>query len=160
MAVAERAPVAGTWTPLVKENFANMADIYRLLERLPEGADQMPTADGRPKTLGDSQARLGRMVGRDADDPQDWRALARWFAEAQVRRITDAVMLVLSRRELPENAPIVAAGIGDSVIAEVARRLQRTYIGFENLLDIAPQARTSASRCAPAAALALLACAD
>src|SRR5262245_12561230 len=48
MAIAERAPLAGCWTPLVHENFANMADVHRLLRNLPEGADQMPTADGRP----------------------------------------------------------------------------------------------------------------
>jgi uncharacterized hydantoinase/oxoprolinase family protein len=100
------------------------------------------------------------MVGRDAEDDQDWTALARWFAEAQIRTISDAVLLVVSRGELPGEAPIVAAGIGAAVIREVARRLGRTCVGFESLLDVAPQARAAASQCAPAAALALLACAD
>jgi len=157
MALAERAPVAGSWTPLVHENFANMADVHRLLESLPEGVDQMPTADGRPKTRAASRSRLARMVGRDAQDGQDWIALARWFAEAQIRSITDAIMLILSRGDLPAAAPVVAAGIGRAVIGEVARRFGRTCIGFENLLDAAPGARTGASHCAPAAALALLA---
>jgi (4-(4-[2-(gamma-L-glutamylamino)ethyl]phenoxymethyl)furan-2-yl)methanamine synthase len=160
MAIAERAPVAGTWTPLVHENFANMADVHRLLESLADGVDQMPTADGRAKTPAASRARLARMVGRDAEDGQDWTALARWFAEAQVRTITDAVLLVVSRGELPGEAPIVAAGIGAAVIREVARRLGRSCIGFETLLDVAPRARAAASHCAPAAALALLACTD
>jgi (4-(4-[2-(gamma-L-glutamylamino)ethyl]phenoxymethyl)furan-2-yl)methanamine synthase len=157
MAIAERAPVAGGWTQLVRENFANTADVHRLLENLPEGADQMPTADGRPKTADASRARLARMVGRDANDGTDWTALARWFAEAQIRPITDAALLVLSRGELPAAAPVVAAGIGGTVITEVARRIGRTSIGFETLLDATPQARISASHCAPAAALALLA---
>jgi probable H4MPT-linked C1 transfer pathway protein len=160
MAIAERAPVAGSWTPLVHENFANMGDVHRLAENLPEGADQMPTADGRPKTLAASRARLARMVGRDAKDGQDWAALARWFAEAQVRTIADAAMLVLSRREVPREAPVVAAGIGVAVIGEVARRLGRSCIGFESLLDVAPHARAWASHCAPAAAVALLASAE
>jgi probable H4MPT-linked C1 transfer pathway protein len=160
MAIAERAPVAGGWTPLVAENFANMADVHRLLENLADGADQMPTADGRAKTPAASRARLARMVGRDAEDGQDWTLLARWFAEAQIRTITDAALLVVSRGELPGEAPIVAAGIGGAVIGEVARRLDRTCVGFESLLDVAPRARAAASHCAPAAALALLACAD
>jgi len=160
MAVADRAPVAGSWTPLVHENFANMADVHRLLETLPEGADQMPTADGRAKTPAASRARLARMVGRDADDGRDWTALARWFAEAQIRAILDAAMLVLSRGELPGEAPIVAAGIGGTVSGEVARRLGRICVGFESLLDVAPHARASASHCAPAAALALLGCGE
>src|SRR6266849_1946400 len=155
MAIAGRAPVAGSWTPLVHENFANMADVHRLLESLADGADQMPTADGRAKTLAASRARLARMVGRDAEDDQDWTALARWFAEAQIRTISDAVLLVVSRGELPGAAPIGAA-----VIREVARRLGRACVDFESLLDVAPQARAAASQCAPAAALALLACAD
>src|SRR5207247_7377367 len=50
MALAKRAPVAGSWTPLVHENFANMADVHRLLESLADGVDQMPPADGRPQT--------------------------------------------------------------------------------------------------------------
>jgi (4-(4-[2-(gamma-L-glutamylamino)ethyl]phenoxymethyl)furan-2-yl)methanamine synthase len=157
MAIAERAPVAGGWTQLVHENFANMADVHRLLENLPEGADQMPTADGRPKTLAASRARLARMVGRDAEDGRDWIALARWFAEAQIRTITDAALLIVSRGELPGEAPVVAAGIGGTVIAEVARRLGRPHIGFEALLEVAPPARARASHSAPAAALALLA---
>jgi uncharacterized hydantoinase/oxoprolinase family protein len=137
-----------------------MGDVHRLMENLPEGADQMPTADGRPKTLAASGARLARMVGRDAKDGQDWAALARWFAEAQVRTIADAAMLVLSRREAPGEAPVVAAGIGVAVIGEVARRLGRSCIGFESLLDVAPHARAWASHCAPAAAVALLASAE
>jgi (4-(4-[2-(gamma-L-glutamylamino)ethyl]phenoxymethyl)furan-2-yl)methanamine synthase len=157
MALAERAPVAGGWTQLVHENFANIADVHRLLKNLPEGADQMQTADGRPKTPDASRARLARMVGRDANDGTDWTALARWFAEAQIRTITDAALLVLSRGELPAEAPVVAAGIGTAVVAEVARRIGRTSIGFETLLDATPQARIPASHCAPAAALALLA---
>src|SRR5262249_22144979 len=63
MAVAERAPFAGRWSPLINENFATMADVYRILGQLPEGADQMTTADGRAKTIEASRARLARMVG-------------------------------------------------------------------------------------------------
>jgi uncharacterized hydantoinase/oxoprolinase family protein len=155
MAIAERAPVAGTWTDLVRENFANMADIYRLLGVLPEGADQMSTADGRPKTLAASAARLARMIGRDAD-ARSWAALARWFAEAQIRSITDSAMLVLSREALADEAPIVVAGIGAEVIGEVARRLARRVVRFETLLDVVPDAQVWASYCAPAAALAVL----
>jgi uncharacterized hydantoinase/oxoprolinase family protein len=136
-----------------------MADVHRILGTLPEAADQMPTADGRAKTVAASRARLARMVGCDADDaPNDvWTALAGWFAEAQIRQIADAAMLVLSRAPLPADAPVVGAGIGAGVIRECARRLGRGYLAFEDLLEAAPQARAAASQCAPAAALALLA---
>jgi probable H4MPT-linked C1 transfer pathway protein len=159
MAVADRAPVAGSWTTLINENFANMADVHRWLGSLPDGADQMATADGRPKTREDSHARLARMLGRDAADLTDaaCTGFARWLAEAQIRVIVDAAALVLSRGLLPPDAPFVACGIGTSVIAEVARRLDRRCIGFASLIAATPEARSEASRHAPAAALALIA---
>lgn len=161
MAVAERVPFAGGWTTLIRENFATMADVHRILGTLPEAADQMPAADGRAKTVAASRARLARMVGRDAADApaEAWTALAGWFAEAQIRQIADAAMLVLSRAGLPANAPVVGAGIGDGAIRECARRLARRHLAFAELLDAPPSARAAASQCAPAAALALLAAA-
>jgi (4-(4-[2-(gamma-L-glutamylamino)ethyl]phenoxymethyl)furan-2-yl)methanamine synthase len=159
MAVAERAPFAGQMTPLINENFATMADVHRLLGTLPDGVDRMATADGRAKTPEASRARLARMVGADAADAGDdaWTALARWFAEAQVRRICDAALLVLSPGSLPAGAPLVGAGIGETVLREVARRLGRDYVGFDTLIAVAPAARAAALQCAPAAALAILA---
>jgi (4-(4-[2-(gamma-L-glutamylamino)ethyl]phenoxymethyl)furan-2-yl)methanamine synthase len=158
MTIAERAPMAGSWSGLVHESFATMADVYRVLGTLPEAADQMATADGRPKTQEASRARLARIVGRDQADAAeaDWRSLAHWFAEAQIRLITDAAMRIVSHGELSPHAPVVAAGIGAMVIDEVARRLGRPRIGFETLLDMTPGIEASVSQCAPAAALALI----
>ena len=159
MAVSDRAPFTGRWTTLINENFATMADIHRILGSLPADADQMSTADGREKTIEASRARLAHMVGCDAADATDeaWLGLARWFAEAQMRTIIDAAMLAASRGEVPPDSPVVGAGIGAAVLREVARRLGRDYVAFETLLDVDPLAREAASRCAPAAALALLA---
>lgn len=158
MASAERAPFRGAWTTLINENFANMADVYRVLGTLPAGSDMMATADGREKTRKASLARLARMVGADAADAADpeWTALAQWFAEMQIRRVMDAAMFVSSRHAVAVDSPVVAAGAGVRVVGEVARRLGRSILGFDTLLDAAPEARASASQCAPAAALALL----
>jgi probable H4MPT-linked C1 transfer pathway protein len=159
MATADRAPLAGAWTTLINENFATMADVHRILGSLPDGADLMATADGREKTVAASRARLARMVGADAADLDDGAmlALARWFAEAQLRAIHDAAMLVTSAVALPDDAPVVGAGIGTAVVTEAARRLQRLYVAFDSLIDAAPEARAGAAQCAPAAALALIA---
>jgi probable H4MPT-linked C1 transfer pathway protein len=159
MATADRAPLAGGWTTLVNENFATLADVHRILGSLPDGADLMATADGREKTVAASRARLARMVGADAADLDDGAmlALARWFAEAQLRAIHDAAMLVVSAAGLPDDAPVVGAGIGAAIVAEAARRLQRPCVAFDSLIDAAAEARAGAAQCAPAAALALLA---
>ena len=158
MACADCAPFKGAWTPLINENFANMADVHRILGSLPEGGDMMATADGREKTREGSRARLARMVGADDTDAEDraWTALAQWFAEMQMRSVMDAVILVDSQHLLPADAPVVGAGIGAHVVKEITRRLGRGYVAFDTLLDATPRARAAASQCAPAAALALL----
>jgi probable H4MPT-linked C1 transfer pathway protein len=158
MATADRAPFAGDWTELIHENFANMADVHRILGSLPDGADQMVSADGRAKTIAASQARLARIVGRDVDeaDPSAWIALAQYFAEAQIRAVTDGSMLVLSRGQMPADAPVVVAGIGAGVLQDVARRLSRDCIEFEALIDTTPNVRMTVSSVAPAAAVAIL----
>jgi (4-(4-[2-(gamma-L-glutamylamino)ethyl]phenoxymethyl)furan-2-yl)methanamine synthase len=158
MATADRAPLRGTWTPLINENFATMADIHRILGTLPADADLMATADGRDKTIVASKARLARMLGSDPSDADDetWKSVARWFAESQIRRIIDAAMLVLSGGSSAAEVPIVAAGIGHDLIAEVARRLGCTYCTFDELIAVVPEMRVAARHCAPAAALALI----
>ncbi len=155
MALGPRAPFRGAWVPLMNEYFASSADIHRILGALPEGADKMPTADGREKTVEASRARLARMIGREADEAAalEWDGLAAWFAEAQIRQIADAAALRLSRHDIPVEAPVVAAGIGEGVASQVARRLRRSCVGFSSLID----APAEASHSAPAVAVAMLA---
>ena len=159
MAGPKRVPFAGQWTPLMNEWFANTADIYRILGQLPAGADMMDTADGREKTEAASRARLARMIGRDVGEADDaaWERLAHVFAEAQLREIMDAAALILSRGLLDASAPVVGAGAGRGVIRQLAGRLDRSFIAFDDLIEAIPAARSKACDCAPAAAVALVA---
>jgi hypothetical protein len=72
--------------------------------------------------------REGSEVGEIADEAAapEWHSLAAWFSEAQIREISDAVELRLSRWDLAA-ALVVAADVGEGVAAEVARRLRRAY---------------------------------
>jgi probable H4MPT-linked C1 transfer pathway protein len=162
MAGPKLVPFAGRWTPLMNEWFATMADVHRILGQLPEGADVMDAADGREKTGSASRARLARMIGRDGGEADDgsWEALARFFAEAQLREIMDALALVSSRGPLHSSAPVVGAGAGRGVIRELAARIGRTFIAFDDLIEAVPEARSKACDCAPASAVALLAAAQ
>jgi (4-(4-[2-(gamma-L-glutamylamino)ethyl]phenoxymethyl)furan-2-yl)methanamine synthase len=154
MSLASRAPFRGAWSPLMNEYFASSADVHRILGDLPDDADKMSTADGREKTVEASRARLARMIGREADEGPDleWTGLAAWFAEAQIRQITDAASLRLSCNDIAAAAPVVAAGVGEGLAAEAARRLRRPCLGFSSLIS----APAEASHCAPAVAVALL----
>ena len=61
-----------------------------------------------------------------------WQALAAWFTEAQLRPLFDAAARVSSRAALPAAAPLVGAGVGRFLVAELARRLGRPYRDFSD----------------------------
>jgi (4-(4-[2-(gamma-L-glutamylamino)ethyl]phenoxymethyl)furan-2-yl)methanamine synthase len=159
MAIAERVPFAGEWVPVMAEHFATTADVHRLTGRLPPDADQHPAADSGPKTESGSARRLARMIGHDSGSAPlaAWRGLAAWLAEAQFRRIEAAGRRLLSRVDLPEDAPVVAAGVGRFLAPELARRLGRPAVEFASLLPSGGADAARVSDCAPAVAVAWLA---
>jgi uncharacterized hydantoinase/oxoprolinase family protein len=119
----------------------------------------LPTADGRGKTAEESARRLARMLGRDLQsaDLADWRRLAGHLAEQQLQTLHDAADRVLSRGVLGDEAPIVGAGVGRFLLRPLAERLRRPYVDFASLIEGEPPTREWAARCAPAAAVAILA---
>ncbi len=158
-AVAERVPFRGEDQPLIPELFATMADVHRLCGRLPEDADQLPAADNKGKGEADSARRLARMLGRDVETAEtaEWKRLARHLAGAQRRRLHAACERVLAPGLLDDDAPLVGAGIGRFLVRDLARGLDRPYVDFGSLVRGGKGAREWAARCAPAAAVALLA---
>jgi len=159
-AYTQRVPVEGYWTPLVNESFAAMSDVRRVLLDLPEGettADLAPTADGRPKTIAASRARLARLAGRDLKDFDEKQidAIAMYLSCAQMRLIEDQIALLISRGSIASDTPVIGAGVGRTIIARLAQQLGRPYHDFSEFI-IAPQhLRLAAANCAPAAVLAL-----
>lgn len=155
LGLTQRAPIAGQWICPMAEFFATTADVYRLTGELQERDDHYPAADGGSKSLAGSARRLGRQFGVDfdqADTDQAYR-LARHLREQQLRLLTDHLAQVLSRLEIRDEAPWVAAGVGRFLVEELARRFDRKQISFSTLLEPTVEA---AADCAPAAAVAAL----
>ncbi len=159
MALARRAPLGGDWVPLMAEHFATAADIYRLTGELPGHADLMPSADGRDKTPESSAGRIARMLGQDYGDAglADWKRLAGYLAEIQLRTLADACARLLSRGDLDAQAPVLGAGVGRFLARRLAQRLGRQYLGFESLFPGGDGLLPDVADCAPAAAVARLA---
>lgn len=157
MAMANEAPVAGQFTPLMSEHFATSSDVYRILGLLPEKADLHGSADGGAKTPEASRARLARMVGRDAWELSDkaWSELASWFADAQMAKIERALRQVLSREILASDAPLVIAGVGGFLGPRLAARIERPVINFSQILN-AHDPQDLVDWCAPAVAVGRL----
>ena len=157
MALANRIPFDGQWIPAMAEYFATTADVYRLTGELPEGADQLPAADNGGKTVRDSARRLARMIGRDLESAPlaRWKQCARKLADLQLLQIRKAGDRVLSRTV--DQSPVVGAGTGRFLARKLAAQLGRRYRDFDSLIDVAPDAKSWASSCAPAVAAAVLA---
>ena len=159
--LSDHAPFKGRRTRLMTETFAHAADVYRILGDLPPEADQQGTGDRKGKSVAESETRLARIVGRDRGegDAQAWAALAGHFAEAQLRLLHDAAAALLSRPDLPAEAPLVTCGAGAFLGDRLAGRLGRSRIGLADLL--APLAGEAASTwistCGPAVAVGLIA---
>lgn len=159
MAIADEAPFRGQRQRLVREYYATAADARRVLGTLPDGVDLHATADGRGQSRDESVARFARMLGRDTADgtDADWRTAAAAILDRQIASILDGARQVLSRVALPDHAPVVAAGIGADVVADIAARLGRPAATFGALTGATGDAALWATRCAPATAVALLA---
>jgi len=158
-AVTHKAPLHGHMHRLAAGAFATMADVRRILGALPEDVDQHATADGRGTSLEESLERFARCFGRDRLDTslEDWRTAAHVVADRQMTEIGAAVSEVLAATPISKDAPVIAAGIGAALIAPLAADLGRPCRDFGDLIAADDKCRLWATRCAPAAAIALLA---
>ena len=164
--LAPRVPFEGRLTNVMNELFATTADVYRLTGELHPEHDQQPAADNGSKDLRSTQQRLARMIGRDAGDAatHQWAGLARAWRAQQLREIGGQLDRVLAASGLAVDAPVVGAGCGDFLAAELATRAGRSFRRFGG--DVVPMADASAELArwvqvaAPAVAVATLVARD
>ena len=161
MAFSRTAPFAGLVQGIAAERFATMADVYRLTGELPDDADPYPAPDLQGKSKEESASRLARMLGRDASEAplEAWVELAGFFAGLQLAELVEAGRELAEREALPPAAPVIGAGCGRFLAHRLASELGRPYRDFADMIEVAPEAREMAARCAPAVAVARLAAA-
>jgi probable H4MPT-linked C1 transfer pathway protein len=92
------------------EWFATTLDVYVILGQLPEDANDLGTADGRPATRKASQARLARMVCTDFESftQRDAEQLARKARGRQIAMMRKAIGQVSARLPGPIQTAIVS----------------------------------------------------
>ena len=158
MGTSKSVPFHGHWRPLMHEHFATMADVYRVLENLPDGVDLHDTADGKGKSTMESVNRIAHMIGSDNLDGsmQDWGGVAQFFAEQQLRLIHDGAVQVISHGKVRPSGNLITAGIGAKIASTLADRLGFTTHDFADLANATPECHQQASYTAPAVAVARL----
>ncbi|MFK8027727.1 MAG: hydantoinase/oxoprolinase family protein [Gammaproteobacteria bacterium] len=149
--LCQKIPYKGDYIPLMAEYFSMSADVYRILDWLPEHADYGDTMDGQPKDQVSSMRRLARMIGEDYrdQDRHEWISVAQYIAEQQMKMIE----VSLSKYHT-DNVDIVAAGVGRFLIEKIANKLSANYKDFTRYIIPADiDFQSNASDCAPAVAL-------
>jgi len=132
------------------EGFALTGDVHLWRGDLLPAQYTVPTPDGRPATREFARERLARVVCGDREliDDHTVSAIADALAMAQVHLITSAIERVLEAHRSIRVA--IVAGLGVFLAARAARQAGLTVVPLGDRLG------DSASRCAPAAAVALL----
>lgn len=162
-ALGPRVRWRGRRVNIMNEFFATTADVYRLTGELDPAHDQAATADGRGKDADATRARIARMVGCDAVDgsASEWAALAQEWKDAQLRELHLQLARVCADARLPRDAPVIGAGCGTFLAAQLAARCGRPFLRYADVALPRPAADRKlaswADVCAPAVSVALLA---
>jgi (4-(4-[2-(gamma-L-glutamylamino)ethyl]phenoxymethyl)furan-2-yl)methanamine synthase len=153
-AVTNCLPWRDEYCPVAAELFATTADVYATLGDLPEEADNVATADGRPLTKDFARERLARMICADSAtfSVTDAAEAAASVRESQVATIRTAVEKVVSAMLRPPGC-VVISGTGAFLGRRVAKHLQPPV----RLVSLDQHIGPRASKCGPAHALAVIA---
>jgi probable H4MPT-linked C1 transfer pathway protein len=148
-AVAQVVPLWGGHAGVAADGFALIGDAHLWRGHLASEDYTCRAPDGRPATRVFAGERLARMVCADRDmlDDSAIDAIATALADAQVKTLVQALERVRGR--WPAITLAVVTGLGDFVAQEAAEGAGLTTVSLAEQMG-------SASRTAPAAAVALL----
>ena len=126
-ALLRQVEIGGRSIPLSSELFAIAADAHLLLGEIGEDEYTVETPDGAGKDRISAERRLARTVCADPEEigPQGVEAIARRAKARQLELLMDGVLRLSEEHSLDL---IVAAGIGEGLIEEVARLLDLEWV--------------------------------
>jgi hypothetical protein len=153
--ICSEVQLGGEKIGVAAENFAIMADVYRVLGMLKEEDYTCETPDGRGKDKESCMRRVARAFCSDLEelgrDPVV--EAAKVFQYKQVELIAKALRKVVSSHKLPRKMDIIMAGIGRGILAERAAH----RVGLKETIDLAAIYGEEAALMAPAFGAGLLA---
>jgi probable H4MPT-linked C1 transfer pathway protein len=149
-AIAAHVPVGGLATGVSAEGFALAGDVHLWRGDLAAADYSVVPPDGRPAIRAFAGERLARVVCGDCEllDEGDVTAIADALADAQAGHITAAIARVRARH--PSIHTAVVTGLGAFLGERSARAAGLRIVPLSSELG------EDASRCAPAAAVAIL----
>ena len=142
---------------LIPEFFSNMADIYRINGILPHKVDLFATCDGKEKNKYSSLVRVSRNFGFDYESKhsQILQKISNNLINKQLKLIFFSAKKLLKKNML-KNVPIVACGIGKSIIKNYGEKKGLKVIDFSNFVCGNTSEKLEASYHVPATSCAFL----
>ena len=139
---------------IAAENFATMADVYRVIGMIDEKGYTCETSDGKGKDERSCMQRIARVFCSDLDELGEKIVLeaGEKFRRKQLGHVVRAIRRVLGTYGLTKGKAIVT-GFGRKILAHPAARM----VGFEEIVDLADIYGEEAALMTPAFCVGLLA---
>jgi (4-(4-[2-(gamma-L-glutamylamino)ethyl]phenoxymethyl)furan-2-yl)methanamine synthase len=156
-AIIQSVPIKEAMATVASELFALSGDVHIVLGHLSPEDYSSETADGRGKTVAESQARLARVVCADIEmlSEQETHNIAQYIYEKQLQQIAQSLAKVYEKTKLQVKGkvPVVVTGLGRDFLARKAAE----RIGVDAILDLGELLDIDATLATPAFAVALMA---
>ena len=138
---------------LINENFANLSDVYRVLNKIPHAVDLLPTLDNKTKNKHDSARRIARIFGKDYKKKHflKWKEIAYKIQKKHLKILKSAIKEIKIKKKL-NAVPIIGAGIGEFLVREASK--QKEYHSFCSRINYIK--KNKAINCESAISVALM----
>jgi len=132
---------------VAREYFANMADVYVVLEKIDENEYISDTSDGTTKSKSDCMRRIARILCSDLDQlsKKDIFSIANQIYEKNIAIIENSISYHIEKHKI--NFDLIGVGVGRFLAKEVAKRKKLSYDEDSEYYNQMACARAVASLC-------------
>jgi len=144
---------------VLPENFANVADVYRVLKKASSKIDLFDTMDGRSKSFLNSCRRVARNFGFDYQNDKRKLVLnlCKEIEKVQFGSIVDSVRHKLRKYKVSKKEiSLITCGIGKDFLYEKLSKKGYNVLKFEDIIVGKSNLRKKAAFHAPATSCAFL----
>ncbi|PPR37367.1 MAG: hypothetical protein CFH26_00776 [Alphaproteobacteria bacterium MarineAlpha6_Bin4] len=116
---------------IIYENFANLSDVYRILNKIPKKNDLAPTLDNKDKNKHSNARRIARVYGKDykKKDFERWKKVASKIEKKQINILKKNISKI-KKENFKNDVPIIGAGVGKFLLKDACKK--KKYYPFES----------------------------
>lgn len=137
-AVCEEVIINNCSFKVIPENFATMADIYRVLFYVKRQDDYAATSDSRSKSIQHSMKRIARIFGFDytKDSKQSIIKISKSIMQIHMNKIERIINITMKKHRYQKDSLIVGMGVGEFLLKNLSVQRKYNYLNLESFLNI------------------------